>query len=224
MKFDSTIRADLHNHTHFSPDSIMSPQDLLRRATEAGLDCVAVTDHNTIRGGLSVRELASDVTVIVGEEIRSSDGEILGLFLSRDIPAGLPAGETIARIKDQGGVVGVPHPFDPFRGTLDEAEMSRLVSEIDFVEALNSRVILGVHNKRALEFARQHDLPVSAASDAHSPRELGRSYVQMPAFTGTSDFLQSLRSGVLVGRLSNPLIHLVSRYATMRHKIRGEGK
>jgi hypothetical protein len=108
MKFDSTIRGDLHNHTHFSPDSIMSPQDLLRRATEAGLDCVAVTDHNTIRGGLSVRELASDVTVIVGEEIRSSDGEILGLFLTEDVPAGLPAEETIARIRDQGGVVGVP--------------------------------------------------------------------------------------------------------------------
>lgn len=221
MKFESTIRADLHNHTHFSPDSIMSPKDLVRRATEAGIDCVAVTDHNTVRGGMSVRELASNVTVIVGEEIRSSDGEILGLFLTQDIPAGLPAGETIARIKEQGGVVGVPHPFDPFRGALNLAELSRLASEIDFVEALNSRVMLGVHNKRALEFARKHELPVSAASDAHSPRELGRSYVEMAPFTDPSEFLQALRSGVLVGRLSNPLIHLVSRYATMSHKIRG---
>ena len=221
MKLESTIRADLHNHTHFSPDSIMSPQDLLRRATEAGIDCVAVTDHNTVRGGLSVRELAANVTVIVGEEVRSSDGEILGLFLSHDIPAGLPAGETIARIREQGGIVGVPHPFDPFRGALDRATLTDVAAEIDFVEALNSRVMLGVHNKRALEFARQHDLPVSAASDAHSPRELGRSYVEMPAFKDPSDFLHSLRSGVLVGRLSSPLIHLVSRYATMRHRIRG---
>jgi hypothetical protein len=224
MKPEMTIRADLHNHTHFSSDSIMSPQDLLRRAKEAGIDCVAVTDHNTVRGGLSVRELAANVVVIVGEEVRSSDGELLGLFLSQDIPAGLPAEETIARIKDQGGIVGVPHPFDPFRSALNQVEMSRLASEIDFVEALNSRVMLGVHNKRAMEFARQHDLPVSAASDAHSPRELGRSYVEMAPFTDPSEFLQSLRSGVLVGSLSNPFIHLISRYATMRHKIRGVGK
>jgi predicted metal-dependent phosphoesterase TrpH len=221
MKLESTIRADLHNHTHFSPDSIMSPRDLVRRATEAGIDCVAVTDHNTIRGGLSVRELAANVAIIVGEEIRSSDGEILGLFLTEAIPPGLAAGETIARIRDQGGIVGVPHPFDPFRGALNQAELSRLAPEIDFVEALNSRVMLGVHNKRALEFARKHDLPVSAASDAHSPRELGRSYVEMAPYTNPSDFLKSLRSGVLVGRLSNPLIHLVSRYATLRHKVRG---
>jgi predicted metal-dependent phosphoesterase TrpH len=224
MKLEATIRADLHNHTHFSPDSIMSPQDLLRRAKEAGIDCVAVTDHNTVRGGLSARELATNVIVIVGEEVRSSDGELLGLFLSQDIPAGLPAEETIARIKDQGGIVGVPHPFDPFRSGLSQVEMSRLASKIDFVEALNSRVMLGVHNKRAMEFARQHDLPVSAASDAHSPRELGRSYVEMAPFTDPSEFLQSLRSGVLVGSLSNPFIHLISRYATMRHKIRGVGK
>jgi len=224
MKLESTIRADLHNHTHFSRDSIMSPRDLVRRATEAGIDCVAVTDHNTVRGGLAVRELAANVAIIVGEEVRSSDGEILGLFLTEDIPPGLPAGETIARIRDQGGIVGVPHPFDPVRGALNQAALSRLAPEIDFVEALNSRVILGVHNKRALEFARKHDLPVSAASDAHSARELGRSYVEMAPFTNPSDFLKSLRSGVLVGRLSNPLIHLVSRYATMRHKIRGVGE
>jgi predicted metal-dependent phosphoesterase TrpH len=170
MKIESTIRADLHNHTHFSPDSIMSPRDLIRRAAEAGIDCVAVTDHNTVQGGLSVRELAENVTIIVGDQVLRWK---IGLFLSQDIPAGLPAGETIARIKDQGGIVGVPHPFDPFRSGLNVEELTRLASEIDFVEALNSRVMLGVHNKRALEFARKHDLPVSAAS-APLPRELGR--------------------------------------------------
>jgi hypothetical protein len=97
--------------------------------------------------------------------------------------------------------------------------MLPLIGEIDFIEALNSRVVFAVHNKQALEFARRHGKPVSAASDAHSPREIGRSYVEMPPFTGPADFLASLRQGRLAGRLSSPLIHMVSRYATLRHKL-----
>jgi len=219
MSAQPTIRADLHNHTHFSPDSILSPRDVVRRAREAGLGCVAVTDHNTIRGGLAVRELANGLQVLVGEEVRTSDGELLGLFLSEDVPRGLPARETIARIKEQGGIVGIPHPFDTLRSALAEDQRISLVAEIDFIEALNSRIVFGVHNKRALEFARKHQLPVSAASDAHSPRELGRSYVEMPPFSGPGDFLESLRAGRLSGRLSSPLIHLVSRYAVLQHRL-----
>ena len=213
------IRADLHNHTYFSPDSILSPEQVVERVHRAGLDCIAITDHNTVRGGLAVREIADGFQVIVGEEVRTADGEVLGLFLEEDIPRGLPARETIALIKAQGGIVGVPHPFDHLRSALNEAEMEALIAEIDFIEALNSRIVFAVHNKLALEFARRHDKPVSAASDAHSPREVGRSYVEMPPFTGPGDFLESLRQGRLVGRLSSPLIHVVSRYATIRHKL-----
>jgi hypothetical protein len=215
------IRADLHNHTHYSPDSILSPRDVVRRAREEGLDCVAVTDHNTVRGGLAVQELAEGLQVIVGEEVRTADGEILGLFLTEDIPRGLPAAETMRRIKEQGGIVGIPHPFDTLRSALREDELNALVRQIDFVEGLNSRIVFGVHNKRAAEFGRKHSLPLSAASDAHCARELGRSYVEMPPFSGDQDFLASLREGRLVGRLSSPFIHLVSRYAVIRHRLRG---
>lgn len=213
------IRADLHNHTYYSPDSILSPKQAAERVRRLGLDCVAITDHDTVRGGLALREIADGFQVIVGEEVRSADGEILGLFLETDIPRGLTARETMARIKEQGGIVGLPHPFDSLRSGLDQAVMEELIGEIDFIEALNSRIVFGVHNKRALEFARRHGKPVSAASDAHCARELGRSYVEMPPFTGRDDFLASLRQGRLVGRLSSPLIHLVSRYATFRHKL-----
>jgi len=218
MSTHPTIRSDLHNHTHFSRDSILSPRDLVRRANDVGLGCVAVTDHNTIRGGLAVREIA-DFPVIVGEEARSEDGEILGLFLTEDIPEGLPAAETIARIKDQGGIVGIPHPFDSLRSALREETMTDLIAQIDFIEGLNSRIIFPLHNKRAVEFARKHDRPVSAASDAHCARELGRSYVEMPPFSGREDFVRSLRAGRLVGRLSSPLIHLVSRYSVLRRRL-----
>jgi len=214
-----TIRADLHNHTHFSPDSILSPKDLARRARETGLGCVAVTDHNTVRGGLAACEIADGILVIVGEEVRSSEGEILGLFLTKDVPRGLPARETIARIKEQGGLVGVPHPFDTLRSALREDVLLAEIHRIDFIEALNSRIVFPIHNKRALEFARKHKLPVSAASDAHSPREIGRSYVEMAPFSDPSEFLNSLSAGRLVGRLSSPLVHLISRYAMLQHKL-----
>jgi len=150
------IRADLHNHTYFSPDSILSPEQVVERVHRAGLDCIAITDHNTVRGGLAVREIADGFQVIVGEEVRTADGEVLGLFLEEDIPRGLPARETIALIKAQGGIVGVPHPFDHLRSALNEAEMEALIAEIDFIEALNSRIVFAVHNKLALEFALRY--------------------------------------------------------------------
>jgi len=219
MSSPRLIRADLHNHTYYSPDSILSPAQAIERARQAGLDCIAITDHNTVRGGLAARDMADGFQVIVGEEVRTAAGEVLGLFLEEDVPRGLPAHETVALIKAQGGLVGVPHPFDHLRSALGEAEMEELIHEIDFIEALNSRIVFGVHNKLAREFARRHQKPVTAASDAHCAREVGRAFVEMPPFTGRDDFLESLAQSRLVGRLSSPLIHMVSRYATIRHKL-----
>jgi predicted metal-dependent phosphoesterase TrpH len=221
MSGAAVIRADLHNHSHYSPDSILSPKDLVRRARQEGLDCIAVTDHNTVRGGLAARELADGLTVIVGEEVRTSEGEVLGLFLSEDIPKDLSPAETISRIHEQGGIVGIPHPFDNLRSSLDHDVLVPLIDQVDFIEALNARIVFANDNKKALELARRHQLPTSAASDAHSPREIGRCYVEMPPFADPREFVGSLRQGRLVGRLSSPLIHLISRYAVIRHKLRG---
>ena len=108
------IRADLHNHSYYSPDSVASPAELIRKAKARRIDVLAVTDHDTTRGGLVAQELAAkrfpEVRVIVGEEVRTRDGEILGLFLSEEVPPGLSAEETLARIKGQGGVAGAPPP------------------------------------------------------------------------------------------------------------------
>ncbi len=218
MTGDITVRADLHTHTYYSPDSILSPRDLVVRCQQVGIGCVAVTDHNTIRGGLAVREMAG-FRVIVGEEVRSADGEIIGLFLSQEVPPGLSAGETIRRIRDQGGLVGLPHPFDSLRSALRPELAESMAGEVDFVEVVNARIVVAVHNKRAAEFARKHGLAASAGSDAHSAREVGRAYVEMRPFSGPADFLPALRDGRPMGRLSSPLIHLVSRYATLRHKL-----
>ncbi|MEX0681886.1 MAG: PHP domain-containing protein [Dehalococcoidia bacterium] len=223
MSPDSTlIRADCHNHTHYSPDSILSPRTMVRRAESRGLNVICVTDHNTVRGGLKAREVAAQgyplVRVIVGEEVRTRDGEVLGLFLTEDIPRDLSADETIDRIHAQGGIAGAPHPFDPYRTALRDA-MPALVGKLDFIEGLNARMIRSEHNDQAREFARSHDIPRSAASDAHSPREVARCYVEMPDFSTPQEFLLSLRSGTLHGRLSSPLIHLISRYSTIRRRL-----
>lgn len=223
---DRPVRADLHNHTYYSPDSILSPEELVRRCRKRGINCVAVTDHNTVRGGIEARRMVEergieDLRVIVGEEVRSAEGEILGLFLSEDIPRGLSGEETIDRIRAQGGIVGVPHPFDSLRSALDYDRMKALADRIDFIESYNARIVFRHHNRKAGTFAAEHGLPVSAASDAHSPWEVGRAYVRMRDFEGPQDFIEALSDARIGGRLSSPLIHLTSRYAVLRRKLFG---
>lgn len=218
------LRADLHNHTHFSPDSILAPEELVRRCVRAGITCVAVTDHNTVRGGLEVQRIVeaegiAGLRVIVGEEVRSADGEILGLFLNEDVPRGLTAEETIEVIRAQGGVVGVPHPFDNLRSALDAERMKALVAQIDFIESYNARVVFPDHNKKAGRFAAEHGLPVSAASDAHSPWEVGRAYIDIPKFKDAKEFVKALDRGMIGGHISSPLVHTISRYATIRRAL-----
>ncbi len=218
MTQPALVRADLHNHTHFSPDSILSPRRFVARAVRRGLNCIAVTDHNTMRGVAAVQEAAANtgLRVIPGEEIRTAEGEVLGLFLTAEVPRGLSAAETIDGIKGQGGLAGVPHPYDYLRSGLDPDVMLRLVERIDFIEGLNARMVFSAHNDKAVEFAAAHGLPTSAGSDAHSRWEVGRAYVEMPDFTGPGDFLDALRQGRLRGGLSTPLVHMLSRYAAVR--------
>ncbi len=217
-----TIRADLHNHSYYSPDSILPPVKMLQRAREQRLDVIAVTDHNTIGGGIAVRDLAAkrdpDIRVIVGEEVKTRNGEVLGLFLSEEVPRDLSAEETIERIHAQGGLAGAPHPYDPFRHSLGD-HLNRVRDKIDFIEGLNARMIRAEHNDNARQFAQQHKIPMSAASDAHSPREIGRCFVEMPNYETPQQFLESLRAGHLVGHLSSPFIHMISRYSTIRRKL-----
>jgi len=212
------LRADLHSHTYYSPDSVISPQRLVQESLRRGIDCLAVTDHNTIAGALAVKELAP-FRVIVGEEVRTAAGEIMGLFLTQEVPRGLSAEETVARIKAQGGLVGVPHPFDRFRQGLGEGVMLRLLPQIDFIEAFNARVMRADATRQAERFARERGLALSAGSDAHSPGEVGIAYAEMAEFDGAQSFLEALRQGRPVGRLSGWWVHLWSRWASLRHRL-----
>ncbi len=218
MKGERVLRVDLHTHTHYAPGSITSPRSFVETCRRKGINCVAVTDHNTIRGALAVRELA-DFRVIVGEEIQTAAGQLLGLFLEEEVRPGLSPQETIGRVTAQGGLMGVPHPYDELGLALRHDEIVRFLRQIGFMEVLNARVLFPGNNKKARRLALELGLAASAGSDAHSPWELGRAYVQMAEFEGPEDFLEALRKGEIAGRPSTRLVHLISLYAMLRHKL-----
>ena len=215
------IRADLHVHTYRSPDSETLPEPIVSRCVEVGLNCVAITDHNTIEGALEVRELAPFM-VIIGEEVTTSEGEITGLFLHEAVPRGLSPIETAARIKDQGGLVSIPHPYDRFRrSVISKTGLDAVIPRADIVEAFNSRNTLRGDNRRAREIADRHGLLVSAVSDAHTVGEIGHTYVKMPDFDGTPEgFKEALAKGEIVARQTTPLIHVLTTLTKIKKRLR----
>lgn len=216
------LKADLHMHTHFSPDSEMSPERLVARCLEVGLSCVAVTDHDTIEGALEVRGLAS-FTVIIGEEVASSQGEITGLFLRDQVPPGLSPVETARRIKDQGGLVSLPHPFDRFRRrVISRSALEEMTPYVDIVEVFNARNNMAADDRKAYDFALERRLLTSGVSDAHTPYELGRAHIEMPDFDGTpEDFKRALAEGKIVGRRTSPLIHVLTTFTKAKKRLLG---
>lgn len=211
------VKVDMHMHSEVSPDSRMRPAEQARRIRETGLHVVCATDHNSIEGGLRLREIADGFRVIVGEEILSRDGEIIGLFLERTIPRGLSAEETIARIREQGGVVSIPHPFSRNRlNHIRYSALERIKKDIDAIEILNAREAFTGDNLRAAKYASDNGIPGAAASDAHRPAEIGAAWVEMDDFDGRDGFLASLRTGTVDGRLSGQIVHLWTRMDVMR--------
>ncbi len=209
------MRVDLHVHTRFSPDSLTNPEDVVRWARRAHLDALAITDHDIIEGALTLKALA-DFPIIVGEEIRTSQGEVSGLFLKERIASGQTPAATMHQIHEQGGIVYLPHPLDRFRGSaLQRGPLLRLLDHVDVVEVLNARVLLALDNERADTLAREHNLLRGAGSDAHHGTEMGRAYMEMPPFHDASSFLQSMARARVCGRRSSPLVHLNSIYARM---------
>ena len=164
-----------------------------------------------------MREMADGVRVVVGEEISSRDGEIIGLFLEKPIPRDLSAEDTIARIHDQGGLVSVPHPFSRNRlYHIRRTALERVWEQIDCIEVFNAREAFGHENRSAAAYAREHAILGAAGSDAHRAAEIGNAFVELPDFAGRDDFLSALAQGVVDGRLSVTAVHLFTRYDRFR--------
>lgn len=217
---DARLRIDLHLHTAGSWDSLSKPKAVLDRARAAGLDRIAITDHDTIAVALEWAGRMPDV-VIPGEEVRTREGvDVIGLYLHTLIPRGTPAVETCEEIRRQGGVVYLPHPFARGKGGSGRlAEL--LVPYVDVVEVFNARLLSASRNARALELARRYDLLRGAGSDAHTVPEVGNAWVDLPAHANRADaFLAALREGSVGGRTASPLAFVNSNVAKLRKRMR----
>lgn len=199
---DRSCVIDLHMHTSHSWDCATDPAALLHVAREVGLTAVAVTDHNEISGALACAELADEygIQVIVGEEVKTSQGEVIGLFLTERIEPGMTWHETIAAIRAQDGLVYVPHPFDRLHTIPDVHLLRDTIDEIDAFETYNARLPFDQYNRDAERFARKYNLVEGAGSDAHVVQGLGTAAVHMPAWDDKESFLVALAQGEILKR------------------------
>jgi predicted metal-dependent phosphoesterase TrpH len=217
------IFADLHCHTSYSKDCLLKPSRLLELCRRRGIDRLAITDHNTIRGALETAALDPE-RVIVGEEIMTTCGELLAYYVQEEVPPGLTPEETIRRLRLQGAVVSVSHPFDGLRaGAWAEEELDRILGLVDAIEVFNARVASDRANRKAAAIAQGACLPGTAGSDAHSGPEVGRAGLRLPAFADANGLRAALGEAEVVGHRSSYLVHLLSRYASIVKRVRRKG-
>src|SRR5271165_4366954 len=194
------VRVDCHLHTVASGDAVLTLEQLAERARQVGLDVVCITDHNVTSAAITATERDLGVRIIVGEEIRTPDGDVIGLFLTERIPYVLPLPEVTGRIRTQGGLVYAPHPFDLGRSSLGRV-LPGLCAEgaVDVIEVFNAKIADQALNDRAAELAGAFSLPAGAGSDAHDAPGVGVAYLEMPDFDGPASFLAALAHARVTG-------------------------
>jgi predicted metal-dependent phosphoesterase TrpH len=219
------LKADFHIHTRYSMDC-QSPLDkIIARCLELGINCIAIADHGTAQGGLEMQKKAP-FKVIVAEEILTTEGEIMGMFLKESIPSGngITPMEAVARIKEQGGLVNVQHPFETIRGSaLKDSAIDAIAAEVDLMETMNSRSPFPASADKARAYAEKHHLPGLAGSDAHTILEIGNAYMEMPDFNGKEDFIEAVKQGKIYGKRSGVFVHLFSSWAKVKGKLQKRG-
>jgi hypothetical protein len=218
------ILADLHMHTSWSHDCSIEVEELLEHAEEEGLGAIAVTDHNVFGGALEAVERARgrNLIVIPGEEVKTDDqGEVIGLFLREEIPRGMSFEDTVAAIRDQDGIVYLPHPFDRMHAIPFPATLHRHLHAIDVLEVYNARLLFEGYNDEALRFARKYGLPMGAGSDAHVLQGVGTGALRMRAFDGPEEFMVSLLTAEVVRRpKSLAYLQSLKWVAQVKEKVR----
>ncbi len=215
------VRVELHVHTRVSKDSLIRLDDLLKHCQKTGVDRVAITDHNRIEGALEGSKIAPE-QVIVGEEIETTHGELIGYFMTEWVPPGFEPMEAIQRLRQQGAVISVPHPFDTIRSQhwSTQALMS-ILPHIDAIETFNARCMTASPNLHAAAFAREHGCLETVGSDAHSLYEVGRAILMMDDFTDAESFKKALINAHQKNKRSPAFVHLFSRYAVLYKKLAG---
>ena len=213
-------RVELHCHSRYSFDSLARPEDIVAACRRRHIDRLAITDHNKLAGALAVQRLAPEL-VILGEEIKTSGGEVIAWFVTDEVPRGLSPQETIRRLRDQGAVIGIPHPLDSLRGgsAMGLEQTLAVIDDVDAIEVLNARCLRGADNEAARRLALQHGKLLTAGSDAHTAGEIGTAIVVMPPFEDAASFRIALADGALSGQLSGGIVRFYSLYARLIKRL-----
>lgn len=211
-------KVDLHTHSILSYDGGIDERGYEKLLSEGILDCIAITDHNEIDFALAIHKKFGE-NIIIGEEIKTQEGEIIGLFLVNLIDSGMTARETAKAIHAQSGLVYIPHPFETKRSSIRLEAVKQMADEIDIIEVFNARGFLRGRPSEALKFATDHHIVTAAASDAHGLQGLGQAYTivsQMP----TRDTLRDLlRDEAFQKRYANIFSLLTPRFNVLKRKI-----
>jgi predicted metal-dependent phosphoesterase TrpH len=218
------LHADFHAHSHYSRDSVINPRTFIDGCLRKGISCVAVTDHNEIEGAFVieklVREQGAPLKVVIGEEVKTAEGEIIGLFLKDWVPRDLSPEETVRAIHEQGGMAIIPHPYDIFRRSVIKPDaLERVKEQVDAIEGFNCRNIMQRHDDRAKALAHGVKKPMTVGTDSHSPWELGGAWLEMDGFETPQEFIESLKSARMAGHRSLPMVHWISTYAKVRWRL-----
>ena len=218
------MKIDLHCHTEASADCSTPLELFPARCRARGVWVQAITDHNEIWGAQKLQEMVEEekikkagfpLTIIVGEEVSTIHGEIIGLFLKEKIPAGMTPRETVDAITEQGGLVVLPHGFDPLkRWRLQPAALETIEDEINVVETFNARISQLRWNQAAVDWAKLHGVPMSAGSDAHTLSDIGSAWVEVPVqkIQTPQDLVKALAAGVPVGEWTHPVVAFAYKF------------
>lgn len=213
------LTCDLHTHTCYSRDCLISLPAFLAACRRKGLERVAVTDHGTVEGALRLQEMDPQ-RIIVGQEIYTTEGELIAYFLTQTVPAGCTPRQAVEQVHAQGGIVGVSHPLDRVRReALGREGVMAILDQLDFLEVFNARCALAADNDAARELAVAAGLPMTAGSDAHALWELGRGTVLIEPFDSPRSLLTNLQTAQINGRRSPLWVHFFSSYARMKRKL-----
>lgn len=212
-------RVELHCHTHYSKDCLTTLKQMVMTARKRGIDKICITDHNTAEGAKVFAQAEPDL-FFIGEEIMTTQGEILAFFVQETIPPFLSPTETIQHLRDQGAFISVSHPFDRLRrGAWKREELDEIIDLVDAIEVFNARCFTVKENDEAAEYAKAHGVLGTVGSDAHAPVELGKSTQLMPHFTDVASFAEALKSAQPETRLSPAWVHGLSSIAKWQRKL-----
>lgn len=213
------FKIDLHTHSSASKDGGITEDQYAHALSTNVLDMIAVTDHNHIELAVSLQERFGD-RVIVGEEIMSTGGEIIGLYLKKRVPPRLSPLETIKQIKDQGGIVYIPHPFESIRKGLHPGVMEELIDYLDIIEVCNGRAFLQNRSAQAVVWAKLNHIVGAASSDAHGIRGLGRTYTDVAKLPDRDNLITVLSQGIPVTSRPSMRALMYPKYHHLRRKIK----